>query len=84
MRWRWLLSSAVLCVATACATKDDIRNYAASKADVTEYSDSLYRWLRHLGTAVCQIEEKTTGLNPAKRQCPGGGDTTPPPKYPPP
>jgi hypothetical protein len=84
MRWKQLLAGVACLALTACATKQDIKDYAASKADITEYADSLYSWLEHIGTAVCQLEEHVSGLSTTKRQCPGGGETTPPPKFPPP
>jgi hypothetical protein len=92
-----LLGAAAL---TGCENKDVAqlkKDVAQLKKDVTELQDErqflrdylmpggpMDQYLKRLAEAICQIEVKTPGLNPAKRICKTGpGDITSPPKYPP-
>lgn len=86
MKWRLLLTVSVLGLATFACGGPYISPEGAKESDVTKYAnDYLYPWLKKLGNAVCQLEEKNpTGLDAAKRACPPGGGTPDPPKYPPP
>ena len=49
------------------------------------YLTDQYVWETKVFDAMCQIEAKVQGLDPAKKICAGGpAGTDPPPKYPPP
>lgn len=95
----WLSVLGVGLAASACCpcagdfvTKAEMKKvwmdgYAAVEGGTTVTYPGLRPWLIHLSDAVCQLESRgtfSTPLTEAKRQCPGTGGETPPPKYPPP
>ena len=64
---------------TGCPPDQDLKDYLKE-------GGPLNSWLAHLQGAVCQLESKATGLDPAKMaKCDPTGppDVKPPPAYPP-
>lgn len=76
MKWRlWLVAAVASLAVSACAKESDVK----------EWADQMDAWLLKMQKSVCQIERYTPGLpDNTTRQCPGGGEGTAPPKYPPP
>jgi hypothetical protein len=76
MNWRLWLIAAVLGVGLSGCAKE---------SDVQKWADNMDQWLLSLQKSVCQIEAHTPGLpDNTTRACPGNGEGTAPPKYPPP
>ena len=96
MRWK-LLPVAVcalgLSLTAACVSKSDMElmwdGGNVTVGGATKHIQGMQPYVLHMSTAVCQLEEKYNAHNPTdkldetKRQCPGGGEGTPPPPYPP-
>lgn len=79
---RWLAVAAlcgVVGLTTGCPDQE-VRDYLGTASG----DKGLLHWEDRVQKAVCQLEEKATGLDPTLRICPGGPPgLTPPPKYPP-
>lgn len=93
-RKRWLAMVGAVGVAagvTGCSTPDggnyankDVETYLGPAAPAPGKAGDLFEYLDRLSDAVCQLEEQDpSGLDNAKRICPGGpGDKVKPPTYP--
>ena len=92
MRRKLLLVPAVLLsvAVVGCASKEDVKRVDDKVTDMNAklkvYVDSMRLYADALHDAVCKLGMKTntTFLDQQRTKCPtGGGEGTPPPKYPP-